>query len=381
MRLLSTIIIPSDKNPAEAMAPTSWTLRTGNVTQALQLWVGTIPKMWPPEGPGSLPAMLVELTEGEMNQYFRDGMASVVKTVYGSVPAQPAGSNLQCDDFVLMGLVANVLYGRPVGGLPWRPDGYELSMVLRQSPQLQQSLASLLAASDLGKIGIGSWWLIPIDPDQVTWANTPACPSQYPAGWQATADGDIMADFFTGESPPLYMAADPGFQKPPQPSVYVPPGPVTPGPVPPVTPVAHEGTSKSNWPWYVAIGGGLAAAAGLMIWLDSKDEPAENPTRRPAAPRQDAEWATVDFLDGNSTWREHGWLVQTGKGFTLHVVEHGKIDSTRVFPLGGRRAEIYFEGDPDESPVVIEHDWKPQDGLPRLTGHALAGLATHRGRR
>lgn len=67
--------------------------------------------------------------------------------------------------------------------------------------------------------------------------------------------------------------------------------------------------------------------------------------------------AIVDFVDCNDVWRDVGELEATPTGFTLHL-DHGR--GTRVFPLDGRRAEVYVG--PSDEPLVIDEGWHVYEG-------------------
>ena len=58
----------------------------------------------------------------------------------------------------------------------------------------------------------------------------------------------------------------------------------------------------------------------------------------------------VDFIDGNSVWREWGTLEVTPKYFVLR-----NDKGTRIFPLRHRRAEVYFED--SEGVFIVDHGY------------------------
>jgi len=62
--------------------------------------------------------------------------------------------------------------------------------------------------------------------------------------------------------------------------------------------------------------------------------------------------ATVDFVDGNSTWRDRGRLTLREDG--LYVLDLVNDEGSRVFPLTGRRAEVYLDNNDSNNPWIVE---------------------------
>ena len=58
-----------------------------------------------------------------------------------------------------------------------------------------------------------------------------------------------------------------------------------------------------------------------------------------------------DFVDGNNVWRDAGNLRHNAKGFVLDL---DKDNGNRVFPLKGRRVEVYTDDGTDDPMLVVE---------------------------
>lgn len=82
---------------------------------------------------------------------------------------------------------------------------------------------------------------------------------------------------------------------------------------------------------------------------------------------------TIDFVDHNSVWREHGTLTIEKRGdnkFFMLANKHGN----RVFPLSQRRAEIYFEG--NNEAFTVECNYNMDNAETDLASYAPRSIAS-----